>query len=197
MPESSSFALSSDLAGTSQRGKKKKKSRSQIQPDRCPPRSRLVSGHLTARSRAPEGSNRAPALRLHPLVHPQAVLAAGGALPGPPPPACPAAPRHGGCAAPASISPLSVPTSFLSLCPCSVHVLSFPPPCPRGFSLGSPGSASSALVPSPNLPGCAGRGVLAAAEGEPAACAAPPQPQNNACRCQGDPNIFGGGLRKP
>lgn len=71
-----------------------------------------------------------------------------------------------------------------------------PTPCPRGFSLGSPGSASSALVPSPNLPGCAGRGVLAAAEGEPAACAAPPQPQNNACRCQGDPNIFGGGAQE-
>lgn len=128
--------------------------------------------------------------------HPRALPAAGGALPGPPPPACPAAPRHGGRAAsaPASISPLSVPTSFLSLCPRSVHVL----PSPRvlgdfllGAGKGSPSSAASALPPSPNLPGCAGRGVLAAGKGEPAACAAPPPPQNDASRCQGDPNIGG------
>lgn len=131
--------------------------------------------------------------------HPQAVLAAGGALPGPPPPACPAAPRHGGRAAPApaSISPLSVPTSFLSLCPRSVHVLSsLPPPCPRGFSLGSPGSASSALVPSPNLPGCAERGGAGCCRRGACSLCCPPNPRTMPPDARETPISLGGGAQK-
>lgn len=68
-----------------------------------------------------------------------------------------------------------------------------PPPCPRGFSLGSPGSASSALVPSPNLPGCAERGGAGCCRRGACSLCCPPNPRTMPPDVRETPISLGGG----